>query len=52
MPTATEATLPEAPVDPARRRLSEVERGLRDARAELDTKERAVAELRMRLGGA
>ena len=37
-------------VDPARRRLRDVEQGLRDARAELDAKERAVAELKMRLG--
>ncbi|KAG8754834.1 hypothetical protein FRC12_011077 [Ceratobasidium sp. 428] len=48
--TATEGTLPEAYDDPARRRLGEVERGLRRARAELDTKERAMAELKLRLG--
>ncbi|KAG9079083.1 hypothetical protein FRC06_007962, partial [Ceratobasidium sp. 370] len=49
VPTATEATLPEVHKDRARRKLSEVERRLRNARAELDTKERAVAELKLRL---
>ncbi|KAG9087992.1 hypothetical protein FRC07_012693, partial [Ceratobasidium sp. 392] len=53
IPTASEGTLPETHDDPTarRKRLDEVERGLRYARAKLDTKERAVAEFKLTLGG-